>query len=36
MRGVTVNGQDYLDLDPAREVVKLHDLAGNVTVEVRY
>jgi hypothetical protein len=36
IRGVTVNGQDYLDFDPAREVVKLHDLAGNLSVEVRY
>jgi hypothetical protein len=36
IRGVTVNGQDYPDFDPAREVVKLHDLAGDVSVEVRY
>jgi hypothetical protein len=36
IRGVTVNGQDYLDLDPAKEVVKLHGLTGNVSVEVRY
>jgi hypothetical protein len=34
--GVTVNGQHYLDFDPAREVMKLHDLTGNVSVEVRY
>jgi hypothetical protein len=33
---VTVNGQDYLDFDPGREVVMLHDLTGNVSVEVRY
>ena len=36
IRGVTVNGQDYLDFDPAREAVTLHDLAGTVRVEVRY
>jgi len=36
IRGVTVNGQDYRDFEPAREVVKLHDLAGNLSVEVRY
>ncbi|MHB8521356.1 MAG: hypothetical protein ACYDH9_11455 [Limisphaerales bacterium] len=36
IRSVTVNGQNYLDLDSAREVVKLHDLTGNVSVEVRY
>jgi hypothetical protein len=36
IRGVTVNGHDYLDFDPGREAVKLHDLAGNVRVEVRY
>jgi hypothetical protein len=36
IRGVTVNGQDYLDFDPGREVVMLHDLMGNVSIEVRY
>jgi hypothetical protein len=36
IRSVTVNGQDYLDFDPAREAVKLHGLAGNVRVEARY
>ena len=36
IRGVTVNGHDYLDFDPGREVVMLHDLMGNVSVEVRY
>ncbi len=36
IRGVRVNGQDYLDWDPAREVVKLHDLTGNVNVQVIY
>ena len=36
IRGVTVNDQDYLDFDPGREVVMLHDLMGNVSVEVRY
>ncbi len=34
--GVTVNSQDYPDFDPAKEVLKLHDLTGNVSVEVRY
>jgi hypothetical protein len=33
---VTVNGRDYSDFDPIGEVVKLHDLTGNVRVEVRY
>jgi hypothetical protein len=36
IRGVTVNGQDYLDFDLSREIVMLHDLTGNVSVEVRY
>jgi len=36
IRGVTVNGQDYLDWDPAREVVKVHGLTGNVNVQVTY
>ncbi|MBI5383536.1 MAG: hypothetical protein HZA90_02485 [Verrucomicrobia bacterium] len=36
IRGVTVNGRDYPDFDPAREVVKLHTLTGSVSVEVRY
>ena len=36
IRGVSVNGQDYRDVDSAKEVVKLHDLSGNVSVEVRY
>jgi hypothetical protein len=36
IRGVMVNGQDYPDFDPAREVVKLHGLTGDVRVEVTY
>jgi len=36
IRGVTVNGRDYRDFDPTREIVKLHNLAGNVSVEARY
>jgi hypothetical protein len=36
IRSVTVNGQNYPDFDPAREAVKLHDLPGKVSVEVRY
>ena len=36
IKGVTVNGQDYPDFDPAREVVKLHGVNGNVSVEARY
>jgi len=36
IRGVKVNGRDYPDFDPAREAVKLHDLTGNVRVEVSY
>jgi hypothetical protein len=36
IRGVSVNGQGYPYFDPAREVVKLHDLAGDVRVEVTY
>jgi len=31
-----VNGRDYPDFDPTREIVKSHDLAGNVSVEARY
>jgi hypothetical protein len=36
IRSVKVKGRDYLDFDPAREIVKLHDLTGNVSVEARY
>jgi prepilin-type N-terminal cleavage/methylation domain-containing protein len=36
IRGVKVNGRSYLDFDPGREIVKLHDLTGTVSVEVRY
>ena len=36
IRGVAVNGQDYLEVDPATEAVKLHGLIGKVNVEVRY
>ena len=36
IRSVAVNGRDYRDVEPAREVVKLHDLKGDVRVEVSY
>ncbi|MCG2659265.1 MAG: hypothetical protein L6437_03335 [Kiritimatiellae bacterium] len=36
IRGVTVNGTDWKDFDPAREVVKLRDLKDKVNVEVKY
>lgn len=36
IRGVTLNGQDYPEFDPAREVVRIHDLAGDARLEARY
>ena len=36
IRNVTVNGQDWKDFDPAKEVVKLHGQKENVTVEIKY
>lgn len=36
IKSVTVNGQACSDFDPAKEVVRLHDLKGEVKVEARY
>jgi len=36
IKGVLVNGKAWKDFDPAREVVKLHDLKDTVNVEVQY
>ena len=36
IREVTVNGQEWDDFDPAREVVTLYDLKDNVNVRVKY
>ena len=36
IKSVTVNGKDWKDFDPAKEVVKLHDLQGDVNVTVNY
>jgi hypothetical protein len=31
-----VNGKDWRDFDPTKEVVKLHDQKDSVTVEINY
>ncbi len=36
MKSVTVNGKDWKAFDPAKEIVRLHDLAQHVDVEVNY
>jgi len=36
IKSVTVNGKDWKDFDPAKEVVELHDVAGTALVEVEY
>jgi hypothetical protein len=36
MKGVTINGKEWKDFDTVKEVVKLHDLKDNVSVEIRY
>jgi hypothetical protein len=36
IKSVMVNGQDWRDFDRAKEVVKLHDHKGSVTVEIKY
>jgi hypothetical protein len=36
IKGVLVNGKAWKDFDPAKEVVKLHDLKDTVSVEVQY
>lgn len=36
IKGVMVNGKAWQDFDPAKEVVKLHDLKNTVSVAVQY
>ncbi len=36
IQGVTVNGTDWQDFDPAKEVVKLHGLKGTAKIEASY
>lgn len=36
MKTVTVNGKDWTDFDPAKELVRLHGLKGKVRVEAKY
>jgi hypothetical protein len=36
IKSVTVNGKAWRDFDPAKEVVRLHDLKDSVTVEICY
>lgn len=36
IKSVTVNGKNWKDFDPAKEVVKLHGQKDNVTVEIKY
>ena len=36
MTRVTVNGEDWKDFDPAKEVIRLHDVNGTVRVEAVY
>lgn len=36
IKGVKLNGQPWADFDPAKEVVRLHDVHGSVHVEANY
>jgi hypothetical protein len=36
IQSVMVNGKDWRDFDPTKEVVKLHDQKDSVTVEINY
>ncbi|MCX6872521.1 MAG: hypothetical protein NTW21_01755, partial [Verrucomicrobia bacterium] len=36
IKSVTVNGKQWKDFDPAKEVVRLHGVAGTVKVDVMY
>jgi hypothetical protein len=36
IKSVTVNGGPWMDFDPAKETISLHDLKGTVKVESRY
>ena len=36
IKSVTVNGKAWSDFDPAKEVVRLHDVQGSVKVEAAY
>jgi hypothetical protein len=36
MKSVTVNGKPWNDFDPAKEIVRLHDLKDRVSLKVNY
>ncbi len=36
IKGATINGRAWNDFDPAKEVIRLHDLRGSVRAEVLY
>jgi hypothetical protein len=36
IKSATVNGQPWSNFDPAKEIVRLHDLQGSVKVEAAY
>ena len=36
IKSATVNGKEWSDFDPAKEVVRLHDVQGSVKVEAAY
>jgi hypothetical protein len=36
IKSVAVNGKDWKDFDPSKEVVKLHDKKDSVNVEIKY
>ncbi|MFZ1935005.1 MAG: hypothetical protein WCB27_18380 [Thermoguttaceae bacterium] len=36
MKSVTVNGNDWTDFDPAKEVISLHGVTGTVAVQSQY
>jgi hypothetical protein len=36
IQSVLVNGKDWKDADPSKEVVKLHDQKDGVTLEIKY
>jgi len=36
LKRVKLNGQPWNDFDPAKEVIRLHDLQGTLKVEAEY
>ena len=36
MKSVTVNGNPWMDFDPLKEVIRIHDVSGTVKLEAAY